>query len=165
MSKEPEEAFPLGETARDRDVALARGALGLIPVVGSVIGELVTMTIPNQRAERLETYARHLGERLQALEPDALRKTFENPENVDLFEDGAFQSARALSDERRERIARIVARGLTSDERGRTEAKRILRLLSSVEDDHLIILASLGKKLALEKDFQMTSSMILERCT
>lgn len=137
-----EEMPPLGETWRDRAVSLAKGGVGLIPVAGGILAELVSVVIPNQRMDRLEDYVRRLNERLSAEDEAAARERMSGPEAIDLFEDGAAQAVRALSDERKAYIASIVATGLSGDERERLEAKRLLSLLREIDDDQVIILTS-----------------------
>lgn len=142
MSDSNNERPPLGGTARDNAVAVIKGAVSAIPFAGGILAEIVGMVIPQQRIERLESYVRHLNERLQNIEESDLRRLLSQPEAVDLFEDGAYSSARALSDERREHIARVVADGLKGDDAARLEAKRMLNLLSELGDDQLLILLS-----------------------
>ena len=131
----------LGETARDRIAALAKGGIGTVPVVGSILAEIVGQFIPNQRLDRIEDYLRRLDDRLRAAE-GAPRAPLTEPEAIDLIEEGGWQSARATSGERRDYIARLVADGLSGDERKRIESKRLLRLLGELDDDQIIILTS-----------------------
>jgi len=110
-------------------VSTAKGFVGLIPLAGSVLAEVVGILIPQQRIERIEAYLRYLNAKLSELpEAEAKRKATE-PEAIDLFEEGANQAARALSDLRRERIAAVVAEGIKGEEFDRIQAKRVLDLL------------------------------------
>lgn len=88
----------------------------------------------------MEDYVRRLNERFSNLEEPELTERFKNPENVDLFEEGAWQSARALSDEWREYIASVVANGISGDETKRIESRRILTLLREIDDTQIICL-------------------------
>ena len=92
--------------------------------------------------DRLEDYVRRLSDSLGKLEEREVRERMLEPENVDLFEDGAMASARALSDDKRERIARLVAYGISGDEQVRIEAKRLLQVITRLEDDQIIRLTS-----------------------
>ena len=47
---------PLGETWRDRSLGLVKGAVGLVPVAGGILAELVSAVIPNQRLVRRLPY-------------------------------------------------------------------------------------------------------------
>jgi hypothetical protein len=132
---------PLGGTPRDAGVALVKGAVGVIPFAGGIIGEVIGQIIPQQRMERLEVYVRYLNEQLGTLKDDQLRPRLHDPESIELFEEGAIQSARALSDERRSHIAKLVAVGITGEAKDKIEAKRLLNLLNEIDDDQIIILA------------------------
>jgi hypothetical protein len=132
---------PLGGTPRDAGVALVKGAVGVIPFAGGIIGEVIGQIIPQQRMERLEVYVRYLNEQFGALKDDQLRAQLRDPESIELFEDGAIQSARTLSDERRSHIAKLVAAGITGEAKDKIEAKRLLNLLKEIDDDQIIILA------------------------
>jgi len=152
---------PLGETGRDRLVALGKGAIGAIPYAGSILAEIVTQFIPVQRMERLEEYCRRLEERLSRLEAGDLNERMKDPERIDLFEEGAIQSARASSAERRAYIARIVAEGLTGDQQAAIDARRILKLLAEVDDDQIVILTShLSRHLHDEKFYERHRSVL-----
>jgi hypothetical protein len=90
-----------------------------------------------------------LARRLASVEEAALRERLRDPENVALFEEGAYQAARAISEERRQRIAELVAAGIADDRRDYIESHRLLRLLGELDDGEVIILAGyLRKKLA-----------------
>lgn len=140
MTKE-NQPFSLGATGRDRAVALARGLAGMVPVAGSLLAELITEVVPGQRQERIEHWLRHLAERLSSMEDASLRKRLREPEGVALFEDGAYQAARAITEERRRQIAELVVSGITNDRRDQLESRRLLRLLGELDDAEVIVLA------------------------
>lgn len=140
MTDAKDPAPPLGGTTRDIAMSLTKGAVGAVPFAGSILGEIIGTFLPEQRIQRLETYVRYLSQRIDALGvPNDALKT---EEAIDLFEDGAFQSARALSAERQEQIASLVSSGLLGDHKERIEAKRLLQLLRQIDDDQIVILAS-----------------------
>lgn len=137
-----EEDFPhLGPDERDRGVAILKGAAGFIPGAGTALGEIIGRFIPNQRIDRIEEYLRKLRKALNHLTEEQVRKRIQKPEAIDLFEEGGFQSARAITEDRRDQIANVVSFGLSGDEKDRIEAKRILKLLDDLDDDQIIILA------------------------
>jgi hypothetical protein len=134
---------PLGEQVGMRVATVAtKGALGAIPLFGGLAAELAGQIIPQQRMDRIEAFLRYLDLRLDGLSRETLQEKLEDPERLDIFEEGASQTTRALSDARREYIANIVARGITGDDRTKIEAKRLLRLLGDIDDDQVIILTS-----------------------
>ncbi len=137
---------PLGPTQRDRAVSAVRALSGAVPYIGSILSEVIGQLIPEQRLARLEEYVTKLCERLSSIERGELTDKLKDPIKIDLFEEGAFQTARSLSPERRDYIASIVARGISGGEKEEIEAKRLLNLLRELADDQVIILASyLGK--------------------
>jgi hypothetical protein len=152
----------VGKSSRDTAVAAARGVLGCIPVVGSIVSELVGAVIPGQRIERLESYVLLLAEHFRHLEADDLAARFRRPENIDMFEEGALQSARALSDERKRYIAALVARGISSDDQMRFEAKRLLNLLRELDDAEIVVLASKLGKFSQDEGFRERNGSVLQ---
>lgn len=153
---------PLGETWRDRGVAVVRGAVGMVPVAGSICAEIVGQMIPNQRLDRLETYLRYLNGRLEAFDDTGLRARLIRPESVDLFEDGVHQAVRSLSDERKRYIAELVASGMTSDNAEQLRSKRLLGLLAAIDDDQIIILTSELHKHQTDQEFHNLHRAVLE---
>lgn len=141
MSESPDPLPNLGSDNRDRSVALLRAALGSVPVAGAVLSELVTNLVPNQRMDRLEKYLAELGRRLdEIVEPDRLRQLFKDATNVAMVEDGAYQAARALTEERILRIVDCVVNGITSDDADSLLKRRVLLTLGDLDDQHLAIL-------------------------
>jgi hypothetical protein len=136
----------LGPSNLDRTVALARALAGMVPIAGSLIAELITEVMPGQRHERIEHWLRHLAERLASVEEASLRERLREPENVALFEEGAYQATRAISEERRRQIAELVAGGIADDRRDYIESHRLLRLLGELDDGEVIILAGYLQK-------------------
>jgi hypothetical protein len=154
---------PLGETGLDRAVALGKGALGTVPVLGSILAEVVTQVIPNQRFERLENYCRRLESRLCDLNINDVGERMRDPERINLFEEGAIQASRATTSERRAYIVNVVATGLNGDQKDAIEARRFLRLLGEIDDDQVIILASYLNKNRQNPEFHETHKGVLDQ--
>jgi len=91
--------------------------------------------------DRLEKYLAELGRRLDEMaEPDSLRQIFQDATNVAMVEDGAYQAARALTEERILRIVDCVVNGITSDDADGLLKRRVLLTLAELDDQHLAIL-------------------------
>ncbi|MCY3965612.1 MAG: hypothetical protein OXG83_11285 [Acidobacteria bacterium] len=133
---------PVDPTRRDRALSALQGLTGIVPAIGPILANLISQIIPEQRWERIGEYLRKLERRVAEVEARTLASALREPRKVDLFEDGAVQAVRALSSERLEYIATLVARGLTSDEREAIEATRLLKLLDQIDDDQIVILQS-----------------------
>jgi hypothetical protein len=160
---EPSKALqPMGGASTDPGKALLKGLISGIPVIGGVVSEIIGQMIPDQRIDRLESYVTHLGEELSRIGATDAHEKIKEPENVDLFEDGAFASARAMSDERRLRIARLVAFGVSGDELARLEAKRLLALLAQLDDGQVIILCSYLSKNKRNPEFWDAHESVLQ---
>jgi len=133
-----------------------------VPVVGSILGEVVGLIIPNQRLDRIEAYLRILGQRLEKVDSESLSEHLRDPEHIDLFEEGAVQALRAVSDERKEYIASIVANGLSGNEQDCLRAKRLLKLLAEVDDGQIIVLASYLHKNIEDDAFRERHKAVLD---
>lgn len=124
----------------DYVASLAKGAFGVLPVIGPVTAEIIGHIIPNQRIDRIVRLVEMLEQRVRHLEHEPLRERWSEPDAVDLIEDALFLAARAKSDERLEYIAEVVARGLTDEERNEADAGKMLWLLERLNDVEIILL-------------------------
>jgi hypothetical protein len=141
LSKEEQEQS-LAFRREDFLAMLVKGLSGAVPFVGNMLAEVFGAVIPRQRLDRLVEFVRAFEQRVMQLELSqrALEERFVRPEFVDLFEDGASQAARALSQERREYIANLLAKGLSEEELNHARAKKLLRLLESLTDQEIVYL-------------------------
>jgi len=128
----------------DALAATGRALSGLIPMFGGVVGELITKVIPDQRTERIVTYVRNLNQRLEDLD-ERLEAILQDPENIDLIEEGGFQAARATTEERIKLIASLVANGLAADDADAIRRKRLARLLGELDNDEVTLLDAYGQ--------------------
>ena len=158
VSNSSDNSYEFGPTCRDRVVSWASRIAGMAPGVGPIISELITQLIPEQRLERIEGYIKRIDERLTEVE----REKLVQPRKIDLFEDGAFQAIRSLSEERMDYIAEAVAKGLSGEKREEIAAKRMLKLLHELDDDQIILLASRLTKNRRNDEFRKKHSDTLE---
>ncbi|MGS2743588.1 hypothetical protein ACU6TU_08325 [Halomonas sp. LS-001] len=129
----------------DKLVSIGKGASGLVPMVGGSLAEIIGNVIPGQRAERVSKYLRALSERVEHLETTVQESLLQNPEKVDLIEEGGYQAARATSDNRIEMIVEAVSRGLTLDDAELVRRKRLLSLLGELDEDEMVLLNAHGR--------------------
>lgn len=132
----------------DKVVAATKSVSSMVPMVGGLLGELLTSSAPNQRTERIVSYIRKLERRLATLEESVTSNILSSPEKIDLIEEGGFQAARATSEERIERVVEIVANGLEAEESEIIRRKRLLKLLGQIDDDEFAILRAYGRSYA-----------------
>jgi hypothetical protein len=116
---------------------------------GSPIGELISSFIPNQKIERVIKVTEKFNEKLidhnSKLNDHEKRITIlelKNVEFADLYEEGANQASRALTDERLEYIASLLKNSLTDEELKHIEKKKLLSLLGELNDAEIIWLKS-----------------------
>ena len=134
--------IPLNNQVADYVAAAMKGALGVVPVVGSALAEFAGMVIPNQRLDRLVKFAAALEGRLSSLEQEALRASLRDPVFGDMVEESMRQAASSLTDERRAYLASVVANSLDEDGVSASDSRHILRLLSQISDVEAIVLRS-----------------------
>jgi hypothetical protein len=138
MSQNPS----LRTTKRDLAAALARGATAGIPIVGGLVAEVVNTIIPNQKIDRVVAFVELLAEQASAVQDRQalLESRLRTAEGSDLLEEGIVQASRALSDDRRRRIARLLLTGLTDAELQHDRVRRLFGILGSLTDSELVLL-------------------------
>jgi len=126
----------------DYVLAAARAALGAVPFAGSLLAEIAGSIIPNQRIERIVDFAKELESRLSELDRSLVRSHLTDENSTDLMEEALRQVARSVSQERRARIAALIANGLKPDDVSFVESKHLLRILGETNDIEVIRLTS-----------------------
>ena len=134
------------------------------PGAGSIFGELVNKIIPGLREERfahfVATWARRTNQVMEALSGQSVRievldgrigeiertaaklVSHLRPENIALFEEGARAAVRALSIDRIERIANLVADGMFDPDKDVGQARAILEIIDQISDEEVVLLCS-----------------------
>jgi len=130
----------LGPDFRDRAASVARGVGAIVPHGGRFIGNLIGSIVPGQRINRLESYVAILKGKLEGIGESQERIIASSPEHIDLFEEGAFRAARALTQERIKHFALIVAIGMTKGTSEAIAQKRLLTILSELDEQDIIML-------------------------
>jgi hypothetical protein len=123
-------------------IAMIKGVIASIPMVGPFAVEIVNITIPNQRQERLEKLLKILSEKVSDLDSKQLEQRFSSTNFIDIFEDVLHQSIRATTDERLEYLASVVDFGLRQEELDHFKIKRLLKIFAEINDAEVIILES-----------------------
>jgi hypothetical protein len=126
----------------DYVVTAAKAALGAVPFAGSLLSEIAGAIIPNQRIERIVSFARELESRLSEVDQRLIRSQLTNENFTDLIEEALRQVARSVSHERRAHIAALIANGLKPDDVSFVESKHLLRILGEINDIEVIRLVS-----------------------
>ncbi|MCR4338952.1 MAG: hypothetical protein NUW01_03590, partial [Gemmatimonadaceae bacterium] len=102
--------------------------------------EAIGALIPNQRLDRVVEFLRDLESEVRQL--DGRLNNFENniagAEGLDILEEGLMQAARSVSNERKERLARLVGRSLTNEELAYEESRKLLNLFRDLTDPEIL---------------------------
>jgi hypothetical protein len=123
-------------------IAILKGVIASIPLVGSFAVELLNVTIPDQRLNRVEKLLAKLESKVMDLDNEQLNPKFKSTVFIDVFEDVVYQSIRATSDERLEYLASVLNYGLRQEEIEHLQIKRILKILAEINDVEILILKS-----------------------
>jgi len=124
----------------DVSAAFLKGIVGAAPFVGPILAEAIGAAIPNQKLDRLITFAKELDDRVKYLEEDAVELKTQSAEFIDLLEEGLTQASRAMSNERRTYIASLLANSITNDQLSHVEQKKLLSLLGELNDAEILTL-------------------------
>jgi hypothetical protein len=130
------------ETIQRYTGAIARGLIGQVPVIGSLTVELLNITIPNQRQERIEKLLNILSQKTFNISEQELQSKFKSTDFIDIFEDVLRQSVRATSDIRMEYLASVLKNGIDSQNFDHLQNKRLLEILEKINDIEVILLRS-----------------------
>ncbi len=141
---DPKETGDPSTRGIDYLVSVLRSATGLVPVFGSFLAELVTVTIPNQRIDRIADYARALAKRLANFEKSFLDEQAKRSDFCELLEESFHQAARSTTEERREYIANLIAKGIRTDQKDYLQSRFLLRILGQLNDAEILILYHYG---------------------
>jgi hypothetical protein len=141
---DPKETGDPSSRGIDYLVSVLRSATGLVPVFGSFLAELVTVTIPNQRIDRIADYARALAKRLANFEKSFLDEQAKRSDFCELIEESFHQAARSTTQGRREYIANLIASGLRKDQENYLQSRFLLRILGRLNDAEILILYYYG---------------------
>lgn len=128
----------LDNNRTDLVVSASKSILGMVPMAGSLLSELVGNLIPNQRIDRLSKYMKELDERISKIPTEKINSLLNNEDFIDLIEEGFFQASRAITDERRQYIASIISAGITDETLQLNESKQLLKILAELNDIEII---------------------------
>lgn len=118
--------------------------IGAIPILGPFVVESFNLLIPNQKQMRLERLLKILLSKVCNISQDEINRRLHTDEFLDLLEDCAFQSFRAISDQRLEYLASVLEKSLTDEQIKYNQKKRLLSIFSELNDIEIIILQSYG---------------------
>ena len=120
---------------------MVRGLVGAIPCVGTLLNEAIFDLRARLKQERLRKFVDELDGILRTLEVDKVDAAYIRSEDfVDFLEDVLIRAARTKADEKRKKLAAVLA-GRFQSGRGTRFDDRFLDLLLSLSDLQVRILA------------------------
>lgn len=130
----------LEANSRDRLVSVAKAVAGALPFIGTLVAETLDAVVPNLRFERVVSYLKTLEDRVVCLDNQmsSFEKNLGTEEGLDIFEEGIVQASRSVSDERKERLARLVAKSLSAEEVKYEESRKLLNLYRELTDPEIV---------------------------
>ncbi|HEX8248911.1 MAG TPA: hypothetical protein VF599_12105 [Pyrinomonadaceae bacterium] len=141
--------------------ALKAAVETFIPGIGSILSEVISVVIPNQKIDRIKLFAQVLDQKVNFIEQEILEVKMKTEEFTDLLEDALRQASRALSDERRDYIASFLKNSLTNEEISHLEEKKLLSILNELNDAEIILLKYEALDQHEKRDFYEQHSSIV----
>ena len=121
--------------------SVVRSLLGAIPSIGTALNEAIFDLRARLKQERLEKFVEYLADSLQTLETDKIDVAYiQSAEFVDFLEDVLIRAAKVRAEEKRRKLAAVLAGRLQHAE-GTPFDDRFLDLLISLSDIQVFILA------------------------
>ena len=130
----------LDSNRRDKLVSIANSAAGVLPGVGTLISEVMTAIIPDLRLERMVAFLKQLDSEVANIHGrlDTFEQHLQTEEGLDLLEEGCVQASRAVSADRKERLGRLVAKALSTEELRYEEIRKLLNIYRELTDPEII---------------------------
>lgn len=163
MSEDDSLPMELKSTGADHLTVSARAVLGMVPLVGSLLSELIGVAIPRQRMDRVVRFAAVLEQRLAKLESDTAAAKWQEDRFLELAEEVVRQAARATSDQRREYLAAVLSTEMTRDQVIENDSRHLLRILGELNDVEVVWLRHYsGNSFKGHHEFQELHREIIE---
>ena len=130
----------LDPNSRDRLVSVVKGFSTLIPYVGPIISEVINEIIPNQRFDRVVKFLKALDKEMEILKERLtnFEKNIKTELGSELFHEGILQASRAVSEDKQERLARLLARSMSAPELEYEQGRKLLNLYKELTDPEIV---------------------------
>lgn len=135
---------------------LATSSPGAVAILGtSLTAELLGNVLPNLKRQRVEKLLNAFAMEMSDLsaEIEEMRGLFLMPEFLDLVEDAATQAAKSVTDTRIEELAKLLKNSISSENADYLVSKRLLSILSELNDIEVHILRCYGTRCSWSVEF------------
>ena len=134
-------SLPPKTYVKESTEVVVRGLVGAIPYVGTLLNEAIFEGRARLKQERLKKFVEDLADSLQNLESDKIDVAYiQSAEFVDFLEDVLIRAAKTRAEEKRKKLAAVLAGRLQNAE-GTPFDDRFLDLLIALSDIQVRILA------------------------
>jgi len=125
---------------QDLFFCVAKSLIGTIPLCGTAINEIINLTVSDLRMNRIYDFLIYLNDKIEDQKEriDHFQQNIKSEEGLDIFEEGIIQASRAISNERKKRLAYLVANSLTSNELKYAESRKLLNIYNELTDPEII---------------------------
>lgn len=124
----------------DRLTSVAKGVVGICPLVGPLASEAISLLIPRQRLDRVVQFLHALENEIHQVDSRLVNveSNLRTQEGLDILDEGLVQAARSISRERQEKLARLIGRALTQEKIKYAESKKLLNLFRELTDPEVL---------------------------
>lgn len=129
---------------RDAITSLIKGTVGLLPG-GSLISELLNVTIPNFKMQYYENYMEIIKTKLSSIDIELIKKKFNDEKFANLFEESIWTATKSISEEKRNYIANIITYSLKTDNFDYEKERYYLSIINELNDIQIIYLIYYAK--------------------
>lgn len=126
----------LNNNKNDYAATILSATLGVVPVVGSFLSELVTQVIPNQRMDRVVNFIKGIAVELenQKIEIEELKKKIDNNYQYGAYLTRCFSNvANEMYEEKIEYYRNLCVSGLKGDEKNLIHCERLMHILCDLD--------------------------------
>lgn len=119
--------------------SLLKSFASIVPF-GSIFSELFQYIIPQYREKRIIAYLTILSSKFSSFDEGFIKSNFTDEHFIGLLEDSFRVAVNTVSEKKREYIANIIVKSITSKDVEYTNQKYLLSLLNELNDIEIIIL-------------------------
>lgn len=136
--------------------SIVRAVVGQVPIIGPVLVELVTHSLPNQRLDRIQSFCETISLRLDTAESDleTISKNMEHASGISHFESCLMLALSAQTEQRIEYLASLFVNGVRLSELSPTRNELATKLLAQVSDAEIIVLAAKSELASINEGFK-----------
>lgn len=120
-------------------MSVVDSVVSIVPIVGPPVSKAMN-SIALLRNERAIIFIKALTSKLEFLEErfERFQTNLESQEGLDILQEGILQATRAVSDDRKQRIASLVANSLSAEQLKYAEARKLLNIYNELTDPEII---------------------------